>query len=134
MWDAQVPLRPHGPLDPKGKTSYLTRMPSRRTAAVQTTTVSSKGQVVIPVWARQELDLCAGDELRVEVAAGDGERLLVLRRPAMPDVEQRLEQGYRWLEQTGTDPVAALHEARRIARVQERDARRPGRRRRARTA
>jgi hypothetical protein len=42
-----------------------------------------------------------------------------------------LERGYKWLEESGEDPVAAFQEARRQARLHERNRWRPRRRRRA---
>lgn len=91
----------------------------------RTTRLSSKGQVVIPAWARRQLGIEPGDELQVEITARNGERTILLRAPSTIEIERALRKGYEWLEQSGEDPVEALHESRRIARVQE-----PRRRRR----
>lgn len=82
------------------------------------TRLSSKGQIVIPAPIRRRLGLSAGDELAV-VVGPPGERSIVLRRPSGDEVQHRLEQGYRWLEKHGDDPVEALHAARGAARTRE---------------
>ena len=43
----------------------------------------------------------------------------------MTEIDRRLQQGYEWLEETGDDPVEALHEARQQARRREQERRRP---------
>ena len=83
-----------------------------------TTRLSSKGQVVIPAAVRRLLNLRPGEELQVVASAA--ERAILLRGPGPGDVERKLARGYEWLERSGEDPVAALHEARRQARKQER--------------
>jgi AbrB family looped-hinge helix DNA binding protein len=85
----------------------------------QMTRLSSKGQVVIPASVRRRLNLAAGEELRVEIGS-TSERTIILRGPVKRDVERRLRDGYAWLERSGYDPVAALHEARQEARERER--------------
>ncbi len=88
------------------------------------TRVSSKGQVVIPVWARRQLGIEPGDELQVEIAARNGERTIILRATTTAEIERVLQKGYEWIEHSGENPVEALHESRRGARVQERRRRR----------
>ncbi|OFW29072.1 MAG: hypothetical protein A3H97_15885 [Acidobacteria bacterium RIFCSPLOWO2_02_FULL_65_29] len=95
------------------------------------TKISSKGQVVLPTWVRRDLDLRTGDILNIEIQRNGGERTVILRAPSIADVEAHLVEGYQWLEQSGRDPVAALHEARQSGRIQERQRRGPGRGRRA---
>lgn len=85
----------------------------------RSTRLSSKGQVVIPAWARRRLGLETGEELRVDLGP-PGERSLVLRAATPRDVERDLEAGYAWLERSGQDPVAALHAERKKARERER--------------
>src|SRR5438552_10628143 len=60
-----------------------------------TTRLSSKGQVVIPAWAREALKLRTGDELVVTLEAGN-DRSLLLRAPAGEHVERLLEEGCKW--------------------------------------
>ena len=83
------------------------------------TRLSSKGQIVLPAAIRRRLGLAAGDQLIVEAGA-DGDRRIVIR-PAKPaEFETQLMRGYRWLAESGDDPVEALHAARRDARARER--------------
>lgn len=89
-----------------------------------TTRLSSRGQVVIPAWMRQRLRLRVGEPLRVELGP-PGERAVVLRGHDRREIEPLLERGYRWLETSGIDLVEALHDARRRARLRERQGRRP---------
>jgi AbrB family looped-hinge helix DNA binding protein len=84
-----------------------------------TTRLSSKGQVVIPAWVRRRLNLASGDELRVEIASAR-ERTIVLRGTNRQQVERAIRKAHQWLETSGDDPVAALHEARQKARERER--------------
>ena len=58
------------------------------------TRVSSKGQVVLPVPVRRALGIAAGDVLSIEIVESHEEQALVLKRPAMNDIEARLERGY----------------------------------------
>lgn len=83
------------------------------------TRVSSKGQIVIPASIRRRLKLVAGEELLVEVASVSA-RTIVLRGRSAHEVEAALRKGYAWLERSGDDPIAALHEAREKARARER--------------
>jgi AbrB family looped-hinge helix DNA binding protein len=88
------------------------------------TRLSSKGQVVIPAAVREHLGLNTGTELTIEMGP-PGERRLVLRAaPSLRELERRLENGYRWLEQSGEDLVRVLHDARARARKTERTHRR----------
>lgn len=83
--------------------------------------LSSKGQIVIPVWIRKKLSLGPGAEFTVELQEGPGpERAIVLRSRTASGFEDCLEKGYRWLEQNGESLVESLHEARRKARLRER--------------
>jgi AbrB family looped-hinge helix DNA binding protein len=84
-----------------------------------TTRLSSKGQVVIPAWVRRRLSLAAGEELHVEIASA-ADRTILLRGMQTEALERSLARGYEWLERSGEDPVASLHEARRKARQRER--------------
>ena len=83
-----------------------------------TSRLSSKGQIVIPAAVRRRLKLVAGEELIVEVGSVSA-RTVVLRGRSAPEVEAALRKGYAWLERTGDDPIAALHEAREKARARE---------------
>lgn len=80
--------------------------------------------MVIPAVVREALGLAAGEVLSVEMGP-PGERMVVLRGATMTEIDKQLERGYEWLEQTGDDPVEALHEARRQARRREHERRRP---------
>jgi len=80
---------------------------------IETTRISSKGQVVIPARVRRKLKLEPGDELAVEIGP-EGDAIL-LRRSRPSEIQRRIEQGYRWLERSGVDPVESLHESRRRA-------------------
>ncbi len=104
-------------LDFFGKEQYLTFMGSF------TTRLSSKGQVVIPASVREALGLAVGEVLTVELGP-PGQRTIVLRGATMREIDERIEQGYEWLEQTGDDPLEAFHEARRQARLREKEHRR----------
>jgi AbrB family looped-hinge helix DNA binding protein len=88
------------------------------------TRVSSKGQVVIPIWARRQLGIQPGDQLQVAITARNGERTIILRATSRAEIERVLQKGYDWLEHSGENPVEALHKGRRGARVQERRRRR----------
>lgn len=90
---------------------------------VDTIRISSKGQVVIPARVRRQLKLETGDELAVEIGPEGDAILLRRRRPS--EMERRIEQGYRWLERSGADPVESLHASRRRARARERSSGRP---------
>jgi AbrB family looped-hinge helix DNA binding protein len=83
------------------------------------TRLSSKGQIVIPAAVRRRLKLVPGDELLVEVDSVSA-RTIVLRGRSADEMEAALRKGYAWLERTGDDPIAALHEARKKARASER--------------
>jgi AbrB family looped-hinge helix DNA binding protein len=68
-----------------------------------TATISSKGQVVIPAEAREELGLKAGDRLYVVSAGGNG--VVFLREEMLEKlVEQMAEQveGFREYKKHGT--------------------------------
>jgi len=45
-----------------------------------TTTVSSKGQVVLPAALRRKLALKAGDALQIRLESADGEQRIVIQR------------------------------------------------------
>lgn len=96
-----------------GKIGYLICM------APGATRVSSRGQVVIPVEIRRQLQLSTGDELSVEVSLAP-ERAIVLRPRSRAEVERSLKKGYAWLRENGYDPVDALHRSRRRERARER--------------
>jgi len=84
-----------------------------------TTRLSSKGQVVIPARLRRALGWRPGEKLSVEVGP-KGARVLVLRGQSSDEAEAMLSRGYEWLERSRLDPVDALHDSRRRARVRER--------------
>jgi AbrB family looped-hinge helix DNA binding protein len=84
-----------------------------------TTRLSSKGQVVIPARVRRALGWRPGEKLSVEVGPKD-QRALVLRGQSSDEMETTLTRGYAWFERGRRDPVAALHESRRLARARER--------------
>lgn len=96
--------------------SYLTFV------AAITTRLSVRGQVVIPAAVRRLLRLEPGDELSVEVPAG--QTAVLLSRIDRARVDRMLTAGYAWLEKSGNDPVADLHAARARERRRERDRRR----------
>jgi AbrB family looped-hinge helix DNA binding protein len=81
--------------------------------------MSSKGQVVIPAWAREGLALRPGDEMTVEIDPHEpGTIILQVRR--IRNVDRVLEAGSRWLGATGRDLVEELHATRRTERARER--------------
>lgn len=100
-------------MDSFDKMLYLTPM------AAAATRVSSRGQVVIPIGIRRQLQLSTGDELAVEVSPPP-ERAIVLRPLSRAEVERSLKKGYAWLRESGYDPVDALHRSRRRERARER--------------
>jgi hypothetical protein len=71
---------------------------------------------------RRRLKLVPGEELQVEIGSTSA-RTVVLRGMSAKEVEGALRKGYAWLERTGDDPIAALHEAREKARARERRSR-----------
>lgn len=84
-----------------------------------TTTLSSKGQVVIPAWARRKLGLPAGQRFRVELGS-PRERTIVLRPSAADPFERQIALGSAWLERRGISMVESLHRERRAERERER--------------
>jgi len=87
--------------------------------------LSSKGQVVLPAWVRQELRLDPGDELVVSVETDRPGRIVLSRALEPADVERILEPAYAWFRETGRDLVEELHASRRRARQRERARRHP---------
>lgn len=95
---------------------------ARKMAGV-TTHLSSKGQVVIPAWARRKLGFPAGQRFRVEVGSLR-ERTILLRPSTTDRFEQQIAAGSAWLERRGMSMVEALHRERRAERERERRSRR----------
>ena len=90
-----------------------------------TTHMSSKGQVVIPAWARRRLQLIPGQRFEVEVPSGR-DRTLVLRAGSGDEFTKQIAVGSEWLARRGLSMVEALRKDRRVER--EREARRRSRR------
>lgn len=70
---------------------------------VETTRVSSKGQVVIPQAVREKLHLEAG-ELLVVYGEDDTIVLKRLRVPSAEELEELLEWGERFAQEHGLEP------------------------------
>ena len=66
----------------------------------QVLTVSSKGQISLPVTIRKSLSIDAGDKL-VAYTSGDVIMLKVLKLPTAEDFEASLNQAQEWASSVG---------------------------------
>jgi AbrB family looped-hinge helix DNA binding protein len=66
----------------------------------QVLTVSSKGQISIPVSIRKLLSIEAGDKL-VAYASGDAIMLKTLKLPSSEEFEQSMNQAQKWAASVG---------------------------------
>jgi AbrB family looped-hinge helix DNA binding protein len=66
----------------------------------QVVTVSTKGQIAIPVSMRRDLDIDAGDKL-VAYTSGDVIMLKVLKIPKLDEFEQALNEAQEWAKDVG---------------------------------
>lgn len=61
-----------------------------------TATVGEKGQIVIPVEARNELDLKVGDKLLV--VAGHGKGLLIMKPDMIKEFAKKMNEGFEKMQ------------------------------------
>ncbi len=66
----------------------------------QVVTVSTKGQIALPVSMRRDLDIDAGDKL-VAYTSGDVIMLKVLKIPKLDEFEQALNEAQEWAKDVG---------------------------------
>ena len=66
----------------------------------QVLTVSSKGQISLPVSIRKRLSIDAGDKL-VAYASGDSIILKVLKLPSVEEFEEALSDAQEWAASAG---------------------------------
>lgn len=66
----------------------------------QVVTVSTKGQIAIPVSMRRDLEIDAGDKL-VAYTSGDVIMLKVLKIPKLDEFEQALNEAQEWAKDVG---------------------------------
>lgn len=66
----------------------------------QVVTVSTKGQIALPVSMRRDLDIDAGDKL-VAYTSGDVIMLKVLKIPKLDEFEQALNEAQEWAKEVG---------------------------------
>jgi AbrB family looped-hinge helix DNA binding protein len=86
------------------------------------TKLSSRGQVVIPLQVRRRMGLAKGQTL--DVTFDEHERKIVLRAGYSPaETDEILRKAIEWEKTNPVDPVEALHESRRKARIRERERR-----------
>ncbi len=67
---------------------------------VQVLSVSSKGQIALPVGIRRNLSIGAGTKLAV-YASGDTIMLKVIKIPSVDDFKVSLEEASQWAEKVG---------------------------------
>ena len=67
---------------------------------MQILTVSSKGQISLPVSIRKLLSISTGDKL-VAYASGDAIMLKTLKLPTVQEFEKSLEEAQRWAASVG---------------------------------
>lgn len=85
----------------------------------QILTVSSKGQISLPVSIRRRLDIGTGDKL-VAYAAGDVIMLKALKVPSAEEFEASLDQAQKWAASVGYeerdvgDTIRAVREKKRL--------------------
>lgn len=66
----------------------------------QIVTVSSKGQISLPIAIRKSLSIAAGDKL-VAYTSGDVIMLKVLKLPTAEEFEKSLDQAQKWAASVG---------------------------------
>lgn len=66
----------------------------------QVVTVSSKGQISLPVTIRKSMSIAAGDKL-VAYTSGDVIMLKVLKLPTAEEFEKSLDQAQKWAASVG---------------------------------
>lgn len=66
----------------------------------QVLTVSSKGQISLPIAIRKMLSIDTGDKL-VAYASGDVIMLKTLKLPSVEEFQSALEEAQNWAEQVG---------------------------------
>ena len=67
---------------------------------MQVLTVSSKGQISLPVSIRKMLSIGTGDKL-VAYASGDAIMLKTLKMPTVQELEKSLEEAQKWASSVG---------------------------------
>ena len=67
---------------------------------MQVLTVSSKGQISLPVSIRKMLSINTGDKL-VAYASGDAIMLKTLKMPTVQELEKSLEEAQEWAASVG---------------------------------
>ena len=67
---------------------------------VQVLTVSSKGQISLPVSIRKMLSIDTGDKL-VAYASGDAIMLKTLKMPTVQELEESLDEAQKWAASVG---------------------------------
>ena len=85
----------------------------------QVVTVSTKGQIAIPVSMRRDLEIDAGDKL-VAYTSGDVIMLKVLKIPKLDEFEQALNEAQEWAKDVGyleSDVNAIIKETRKSKRL-----------------
>ena len=85
----------------------------------QVVTVSTKGQIALPVSMRRDLEIDAGDKL-VAYTSGDVIMLKVLKIPKLDEFEQALNEAQEWAKDVGyveSDVNAIIKETRKSKRL-----------------
>lgn len=67
---------------------------------IQVLTVSSKGQISLPVAIRKSLAIAVGDKL-VAYASGDAIMLKTLKLPTVEEFEASLDEAQKWAASVG---------------------------------
>lgn len=67
---------------------------------MQVLTVSSKGQISLPVSIRKMLSINTGDKL-VAYASGDAIMLKTLKMPTVQELEKSLDEAQKWAASVG---------------------------------
>lgn len=67
---------------------------------MQVLTVSSKGQISLPISIRKMLSINTGDKL-VAYASGDAIMLKTLKMPTVQELEKSLDEAQKWAESVG---------------------------------
>lgn len=67
---------------------------------VQVITVTSKGQVAIPVKMREELEIKTGDKI-LAYTHGDTIMLKVLKMPDISEFEKEMDETQKWAKSVG---------------------------------
>lgn len=85
----------------------------------QVLTVSSKGQIALPVGMRKQLDIASGDKL-VAYASDDMIMLKVLRLPTAEEFRKSLEEAQEWAASVGyveedvNDIIKSVRKSKRV--------------------